>query len=202
MLATIIHGERDIRIEERPQPVVIDAGDAVVRVVAACVCGSDLWPYRGVRETSAPHPIGHEFIGVVDSVGSSVNTLAVGDFVISPFTSSDGTCSSCQHGMQATCDHLSFFGGNDTNGQPLPGAQGEYVRVPYADGTLVVVPAPSTSGSSPRFSPSPTSCRPGTMPRSARVSALTRRSSWSATALSGSPECSPRTASVRPASSR
>ena len=151
MLATIIHGERDIRIEERPQPVVIDAGDAVVRVVAACVCGSDLWPYRGVRETHAPHPIGHEFIGVVDSIGEGVSTLSVGDFVISPFTSSDGTCSSCQHGMQSTCDHLAFFGGNDTNGEPLPGAQGEFVRVPYADGTLVVVPSPVDERLIPSF---------------------------------------------------
>jgi threonine dehydrogenase-like Zn-dependent dehydrogenase len=140
MLATMIHGERDIRVEERPKPVVVADGDAIVRVVAACVCGSDLWSYRGVRSVKGPKPIGHEFVGVVESIGSAVNDIRVGDFVISPFTSSDGTCPSCLHGMQAACDHLSYFGGDDTNGVPLPGAQGEYVRVPFADGTLVAVP--------------------------------------------------------------
>jgi threonine dehydrogenase-like Zn-dependent dehydrogenase len=142
MLATIIHGERDIRVEERPNPTVIAPTDAVVRVVAACVCGSDLWTYRGVRHVAEPKPIGHEFVGVVESVGDDVSDIAVGDFVISPFTSSDGTCPSCLHGMQATCDHISFFGGPDSNGVELPGAQGEFVRVPFADGTLVVVPGP------------------------------------------------------------
>jgi threonine dehydrogenase-like Zn-dependent dehydrogenase len=142
MLATIIHGERDIRVEERPTPAVLAPTDAVVRVVAACVCGSDLWSYRGVRPVSSPKPIGHEFVGVVESIGDAVGDIAVGDFVISPFTSSDGTCPSCLHGMQATCDRLSYFGARDVDGEPLPGAQGEYVRVPFADGTLVVVPGP------------------------------------------------------------
>ena len=142
MLATIIHGERDIRVEERPDPTVIAATDATVRVVAACVCGSDLWTYRGVRAVNRPKPIGHEFVGVVETVGPDVTTVRPGDFVISPFTSSDGTCPSCLHGMQSTCDHLSFFGAKDTEGHDLPGAQGEIVRVPFADGTLVVVPGP------------------------------------------------------------
>ena len=142
MLATIIHGERDIRVEERPDPVVLAQTDAIVRVIAACVCGSDLWTYRGVRSVEEPKAIGHEFVGIVESVGEVVSTMKPGDFVISPFTSSDGTCPSCLHGMQATCDHLAFFGGNDSDGHPLPGAQGEIVRVPYADGTLVVVPGP------------------------------------------------------------
>jgi len=139
MLATIIHGERDVRVEERPKPELVEPTDAVVRVVAACVCGSDLWTYRGVRSVASPKPIGHEFVGIVESVGDSVSDIRIGDFVISPFTSSDGTCPSCLHGMQATCDHLSFFGAKDTNGVPLAGAQGEFVRVPFADGTLVPV---------------------------------------------------------------
>jgi len=142
MLATIIHGERDIRVEERADPVVIAATDATVRVVASCVCGSDLWTYRGIRALARPKPIGHEFVGIVESVGTEVVDVRPGDFVISPFTSSDGTCPSCLNGMQATCDHLSFFGGKDTEGHDLPGAQGEIVRVPFADGTLVVVPSP------------------------------------------------------------
>jgi len=151
MLATIIHGERDVRIEERPKPVVLTPTDAVVRVVAACVCGSDLWTYRGVRSVDDPKPIGHEFVGVVESIGADITSVSPGDFVISPFTSSDGTCPSCLHGMQATCDHLSFFGGDDTNGEPLPGAQGEFVRVPFADGTLVAVPGPIDDDLIPSF---------------------------------------------------
>lgn len=141
MLATIIHGERDIRVEERPKPEVVEPTDAIVRIVASCVCGSDLWAYRGVRDVPEPKAIGHEFVGVVESIGSGVATVNVGDFVISPFTSSDGTCPSCLHGMQATCDHLAFFGDKDSNGVELPGGQGEYARVPFADGTLVAVPA-------------------------------------------------------------
>lgn len=142
MLATIIHGERDVRVEERPRPTLLTPTDAIVRVVAACVCGSDLWTYRGVRSVPQPKAIGHEFIGIVEEAGSEVSDIRVGDFVISPFTSSDGTCPSCLHGMQSTCDHLSYFGAADTNGELLPGAQGEFVRVPFADGTLVVVPGP------------------------------------------------------------
>ena len=92
MQTTIIHGPGDIRFEERPDPQIQAPGDAVVRVVRTCVCGSDLWPYRGVAPTHAPHPIGHEFIGIVEAVGADVRDLRVGDFVISPFTDSDGTC--------------------------------------------------------------------------------------------------------------
>jgi threonine dehydrogenase-like Zn-dependent dehydrogenase len=140
MRAAIIHGERDVRIEERPEPVLLQPTDAIVKVVAACVCGSDLWPYRGVRRVGSPRAIGHEFVGVVESIGAEVADLAVGDFVISPFTSSDGTCPSCLNGMQSVCDHLAFFGGTDSNGKHVEGAQGEKVRVPFADGTLVAVP--------------------------------------------------------------
>ncbi|MBY0178239.1 alcohol dehydrogenase catalytic domain-containing protein, partial [Curtobacterium herbarum] len=105
MRATVIHAPRDIRVEERDAPTILTPSDAVVRVVAACVCGSDLWPYRGVRDTAEPRAIGHEFVGVVDQVGDGVTDLHVGDFVIAPFTTNDGTCQACAHGMTSGCDH-------------------------------------------------------------------------------------------------
>jgi len=140
MRATVIHGERDVRLEERPDPKIQGPRDAVVRVVAACVCGSDLWGYRGVRPASGP--IGHELVGVVEQLGEAVTGIAVGDFVIAPFSLSDGSCQACRHGMSAACDHKSFFGSDDVDGHPIDGAQGERVRVPFADSSLVVVPGP------------------------------------------------------------
>jgi len=137
---TIIHGPGDIRFEERPDPTIQSPGDAVVRVVRTCVCGSDLWPYRGVRPTPAPHPIGHEFIGVVEAVGAEVRDVRVGDFVISPFTDSDGTCVHCRNGITTSCVNFGVWGGTAKTGEALDGAQGQYVRVPFADGTLVKVP--------------------------------------------------------------
>jgi threonine dehydrogenase-like Zn-dependent dehydrogenase len=142
MLATIIYGERDIRVEERPYPSLLEPTDAVVTVVAACVCGSDLWPYRGVRKLAASRPIGHEFVGVVESVGASVSTVQPGDFVIAPFSISDNTCPACRDGIQSSCEHGAAWGGTDTLGHPIDGAQGEVIRVPLADGTLVAVPGP------------------------------------------------------------
>lgn len=136
MLATMIYGERDIRVESQDVPHVLTATDAVVKVTAACVCGSDLWPYRGVRETKKPHGIGHEFIGEVVEVGSDVSTLAPGDFVISPFYICDGTCTVCLTGWTPECENGSAFGANDREGHYVQGAQSEYVRLPYADGTL------------------------------------------------------------------
>lgn len=142
MLATIIYGERDIRVEERPRPTIIEPTDAVVRVVAACVCGSDLWPYRGVRTLTQPRAIGHEFVGIVESVGDAVARVAPGDFVIAPFSISDNTCATCRNGIQSSCEHGSAWGGPDDHGHETDGAQGEVVRVPLADGTLVAVPGP------------------------------------------------------------
>lgn len=140
MRATVIHGERDIRLEEVPDPVLRFGTDAVVRVVAACVCGSDLWPYRGVTPTRHPHRIGHEFVGVVEEVGADVARVAVGDFVIAPFYVCDGTCANCRNGVSTSCLHGGWWGGEDTAGNSGDGGQGERVRVPQADGTLVVVP--------------------------------------------------------------
>lgn len=146
MRATIIHGPRDIRLEEVPDPRVLHPTDAVVRVSATCVCGSDLWPYRGENPVRRPRPIGHEHVGVVEDVGAEVTTMRPGDFVISPFTWSDNTCAHCRAGVQTACANGGGFGSRDRNGDPVDGCQGELVRVPQADGTLVVVPgAPEES---------------------------------------------------------
>jgi threonine dehydrogenase-like Zn-dependent dehydrogenase len=139
--ATLIHAPRDIRLEDLPDPVLRLPGDAVVRVVASCVCGSDLWPYRGVTETTEPHRIGHEFVGVVEEVGAEVTTLRSGDFVIAPFALSDNTCVHCRNGVHTSCAHGAWWGGEDEQGLPIDGGQGEFVRVPMADGTLVATPA-------------------------------------------------------------
>jgi alcohol dehydrogenase len=135
MKAAIFRGKGNIQVEDRPEPTVVEATDAVVRVVLACVCGSDLWWYRGIAE-HAHGSVGHEFIGVVDAVGSEVEHLKPGDFVIAPFAYSDGTCRNCESGFHTACVHGGFFG----QGEEADGGQAEYVRVPQADGTLVVVP--------------------------------------------------------------
>ncbi|WP_062298821.1 zinc-dependent alcohol dehydrogenase family protein [Demequina maris] len=140
MRATIIHGERDIRVEDVPDPVLSTGVDAIVRVVAACVCGSDLWPYRGVTEVAAPRRIGHEFVGVVEEVGDAVERVRPGDFVIAPFYQCDNTCLNCRNGMTVHCLHGGWWG-RETEGLGFADAgQGERVRVPMADGTLAVVP--------------------------------------------------------------
>lgn len=135
MKAAIFHGPGSVVVEERPRPVVVEPTDAIVRVVLACVCGSDLWFYRGISE-HAHGGVGHEFIGVVDTVGAAVDGLAPGDFVIAPFAFSDNTCPHCLAGIHTACTHGGFFG----QGVEGDGAQAEYVRVPQAAGTLVRVP--------------------------------------------------------------
>src|SRR4051794_36071201 len=139
--ATLIHAPRDIRVEDVPDPAVQGPTDALVRVVAACVCGSDLWPYRGVVGTDEPHRIGHEFVGVVEDVGSDVSTLSVGGFVIAPFALSDETCVHCRNGVHTSCANGAWWGGEDADGRPIDAGQGEAVGVPMADGTLVAPPA-------------------------------------------------------------
>lgn len=130
MRGAIIHGAGDVRFEERPDPRVVEPTDAVVRTVATCVCGSDLWRYRGVSAVRRPTPIGHEYVGVVEQVGDAVRTVTPGDFVVGGFLHSDNTCAVCRTGMQANCLH---GGGYD-------GCQAEKIRVPNADGTLVATP--------------------------------------------------------------
>jgi len=142
MKSTFLPAPGDIRVEEVPQPHILAPSDAIVRVTAACVCGSDLWPYRGVRAIGHPTSMGHELVGVVEEVGAEVSTVKPGDFVISPFSFSDNTCQSCRAGFPSACDHLAFFGSTDSAGLPTGGAQSEFARIPMADGSLVVVPAP------------------------------------------------------------
>jgi threonine dehydrogenase-like Zn-dependent dehydrogenase len=132
--AAVFNGPRSIEVADRPDPVVTEPTDAVVRVALGCVCGSDLWYYRG----ESPHalgPIGHEFIGVVEQVGAEVRGVALDDFVIAPFTYSDGTCANCRAGWTSNCVVGGSFGNHG-----IDGGQGEAVRVPLADGTLVRVP--------------------------------------------------------------
>lgn len=142
MKATILAGTRDIQLVERPEPQILAPGDVVVRVVAACVCGSDLWGYRDAGPSRRERLMGHELVGIVESTGDDITTLAAGDFVIAPFSLSDGTCQSCQAGSTSVCDHVTFFGSRDSDGLPIDGCQGERVRIPMADSSLVVVPGP------------------------------------------------------------
>ncbi|MCY7366403.1 MAG: alcohol dehydrogenase catalytic domain-containing protein, partial [Frankiaceae bacterium] len=134
--ATVFHGPQDVRVEQVPDPQVQTGRDAVVRVTHACVCGSDLWPYGGGLPKEAGTRIGHEFLGVVDAVGPDVTSVAVGDVVLSPFTWSCGSCEHCRRGLPSSCVRGGFFGGPAGDG-----GQGEAVRVPQADGTLVRLPA-------------------------------------------------------------
>ncbi|MEO8518058.1 MAG: zinc-dependent alcohol dehydrogenase family protein [Dermatophilaceae bacterium] len=137
MKATTIYGARDVRLEDQPDPTIQKPTDAIVRVVAACVCGSDLWFFRGDNHIAKPFRIGHEFVGIVEEVGSDVRSLNKGDFVIAPFMYSDNTCPHCLVGMQSACSTGGNWGGPDRDGLMVDGGQGEYVRVPLADGTLV-----------------------------------------------------------------
>jgi threonine dehydrogenase-like Zn-dependent dehydrogenase len=141
MKATIMAGTRDVRLEERPDPTILAPGDVVIRVVAACVCGSDLWGYRDFG-TGKERLMGHEMVGIVEQRGDGVTALNIGDFVISPFSLSDGTCQSCLAGSTSVCDHVTFFGGRDEARLPVDGAQGELIRMPLGESSLVVVPGP------------------------------------------------------------
>jgi threonine dehydrogenase-like Zn-dependent dehydrogenase len=140
MRATVIHGPNDIRIEEVPDPSITRPTDAVVRTVLACICGSDLWAYRGVAAREPGQRIGHEFLGVVEEVGSEVRDIKPGDLVVAPFVWSDGVCAFCVEGLQTSCPHGGFWGSPGSDG-----GQGEAVRVPFADGTLVRLPKDAAS---------------------------------------------------------
>ena len=127
MRATMLYGPRDVRFEERPDPTIIDPTDAIIRISAACVCGSDLWPYRGIDAPGQPTPMGHEYCGIVEEVGNAVKNIKPGQFVVGSFFASDNTCPNCQFGYQSSCMHR----------QGVGGAQAPLLRVPLADGTLV-----------------------------------------------------------------
>ena len=135
MKATVMHGAGDVRIENISDAAIINPTDAVVTVTRACICGSDLWPYKSMEPSETGRVMGHEAIGVVESVGADVRTVKAGDLVVMPFAWSDGTCEFCRRGLQTSCIHGGFFGNEE-----IPGAQAEAVRVPLADGTLFVLP--------------------------------------------------------------
>jgi threonine dehydrogenase-like Zn-dependent dehydrogenase len=132
MRGAVLYGPGDVRVEDREDPTVIEPTDAVIRLSATCICGSDLWPYRGVEAVEGPSPIGHEYAGIVQEVGSGVTTITPGQFVVGSFFASDNTCELCRAGYQTAC----------INKQPVGagGAQAESLRVPLADGTLVATP--------------------------------------------------------------
>ena len=132
MRGTMLYAPRDVRSEERPDPTIVEPTDAVIRLSAACVCGSDLWPYRGIAPIDEPTPMGHEYVGVVEEVGSEVRLIEPGQFVVGSFFASDNTCEICRGGYQSSCVHRQ-------PGAPT-GSQAQYARIPLADGTLVATP--------------------------------------------------------------
>lgn len=140
MRATVIHAPHDIRVQEVPDPAIQQPTDVVLRVLRACICGSDLWAYRGESARKPGQRIGHEFLGIVEEAGSGVNGFAVGDLVVAPFVWSDGTCAYCAEGLTTSCPQGGFWGSAGSDG-----GQGEAVRVPFADGTLVKLPAAAAS---------------------------------------------------------
>ncbi|MBK3642149.1 zinc-dependent alcohol dehydrogenase family protein [Streptomyces sp. MBT33] len=140
MRATTIHAPYDMRVEDVPEPVVQLPTDAVVRVLRACICGSDLWAYRGEAARQPGQRIGHEFLGVVEETGSEVSGFRRGDLVVAPFMWSDGVCDYCREGLTTSCEHGGFWGSVGYDG-----GQGEAVRVPFADGTLVRLPKEAAS---------------------------------------------------------
>ncbi len=130
MKVSVIHGPRDVRFEEREYPKIIKPTDVIIKISATCVCGSDLWPYRGINPITQPTPMGHEYCGIVEEVGNAVTSVRRGQFVIGSFFASDNTCPTCQIGYQSSCQHRELMGG----------AQAPFLRVPHADGTLVATP--------------------------------------------------------------
>lgn len=127
MLATMLYAPGDVRVEQRDEPVIQKSTDAIIRLTATCICGSDLWPFRGHNDVSSPMAMGHEYCGVVVAVGSDVKTVKPGQFVVGSFVLSDNTCPHCRHGFQSSCEQREF----------MTGGQSEYARVPLADGTLI-----------------------------------------------------------------
>src|SRR5579863_9967692 len=127
MLGTVLYGARDVRCEEVPEPKILKDTDAIIRLSASCICGSDLWPFRGENKVAAPLNMGHEYCGVVEEIGAAVKTVRKGQFVVGSFCLSDNTCPHCRFGFQSSCEQREF----------MTGAQAPLARVPLADGTLV-----------------------------------------------------------------
>src|SRR5260370_10341985 len=135
MKGAVLYGGRDVRFEEREAPKMEKAADAIIRISATCVCGSDLWPYRGINPVPEPTPMGHEYCGIVEEVGSAVKSVKPGHFVIGSFFASDNTCPNCTFGYPSSCEHREFVGT----------AQAPVLRVPLAHGTLRATPAVPSS---------------------------------------------------------
>jgi len=127
MKGTVLYGPGDIRFEDRDDPKIVEPTDAILRLAATCVCGSDLWPYRGLQPIDGPTAMGHEYCGIVEEVGSAVKSIKPGQFVVGSFAASDNTCPNCRYGYQSSCVHREF----------MLRAQAPFLRVPLADGTLV-----------------------------------------------------------------
>ena len=127
MRGTVLYGPRDIRFEDRSDPIITKPTDAIIRISATCICGSDLWPYRGIQPIAQPTPMGHEYCGIVEEVGKEVRSVKRGQFVVGSFATSDNTCAICRHGYQSSCIQREF----------MNTAQAGLLRVPLADGTLV-----------------------------------------------------------------
>ncbi|WP_328856614.1 alcohol dehydrogenase catalytic domain-containing protein [Williamsia herbipolensis] len=140
MKATLMYAAGDVRIEDVPDSVITEPTDAVVRITASCICGSDLHPYGSMRSDQVPAHMGHEFIGIVEDIGSAVTSVSKGDLVVAPFAFSDGTCQFCRAGLQTSCEHGGFW-----DGLPGEGGQAEAIRVPLADGTLFPLPVAADS---------------------------------------------------------
>ena len=136
MRAVVLHAPGDVRVENIADPTIVEPTDAIIRVTAACICGSDLWPYRGYEDVNGPTPMGHEYIGIVEQVGDAVRDIEVGDYVVGSFVASDNSCEICRAGFQSRCIHQVMMGS--------VGTQSEYARIPLADGTQVKVPGEPT----------------------------------------------------------
>jgi threonine dehydrogenase-like Zn-dependent dehydrogenase len=132
MRVAVMTAPGEVRVEDRPEPVIVEPTDAIIRLAATCICGSDLWPYRGVETLDGPRPMGHEYVGIVEEVGSAVETVRPGQFVVGSFFASDNTCEICRAGYQSSCVRREAAAPG--------GAQAERMRVPLADGTLVATP--------------------------------------------------------------
>ena len=184
----------DVRVEQRDDPEIMDPTDAVIRLSATCVCGSDLWNWRGINPVTEPQPMGHEYAGTVVAAGSEVRNVKVGDFVVGSFFASDNTCEICLAGYQSRCPHLEPIG--------ALGAQAEYLRVPLADGTLVATHGQPDAACSPASWRLPTSSAPGGSPPSPPTCGRARPWRSSATARSACSPCSPPGSLARSGSSR
>jgi threonine dehydrogenase-like Zn-dependent dehydrogenase len=132
MRGAVLNAPGEVRLEQRDDPRIIEPTDAIIRLAATCICGSDLWPYRGIEAIETPAPMGHEYVGIVEELGSAVRTIKPGQFVVGSFWASDNTCEICQAGYQSSCIHRVLMG--------AIGTQAEYARIPLADGTLVTTP--------------------------------------------------------------